>query len=360
MYIQCTKKLLAKLEQPYGVLPNPPEAFYCWHASIFEQRDIMYVVMMNDLTGEEVFFEVETFKDFNKKVLSEIRLGMRDTGASAKEASAYMKKAGPLTFGPTSDRSMVGELSGFTKRMKKFVDMMEGFKEILDDPQKREELFAAVDEMFEMTKPALQKSNAFVGKDEITPMVALDVKLILTGDKQVKRSFLVPLHISFATLHIILQIGFGWYDNHLHEFSLKKDSVTIGMKLGDMGIEEDDDDMLDEEETMLSDFIPSERSFRYLYDLGDLWEHVIRVGKVTTVKGGPFVECTGGKGSTPPEDCGGAVGYENLCEILGDPTHEEYDEMLDWAGDDFDAGFDKAFINEELQELQFVPHPSRS
>jgi len=132
------------------------------------------------------------------------------------------------------------------------------------------------------------------------------------------------------------------------------------MKLGDMGFEEDDDDVLDEDETMLSDFIPSEQSFRYLYDFGDLWEHVIKVGKVTTVRGGPFVECTGGEGSTPPEDCGGIVGYENLCEILSDPKQEEYDEMLDWAGDDFDAGFDKTFINEELKGLQFIPHPSRS
>jgi len=36
MYIQCTQKLLAKLKQPYGILPNPPDVVYCWHANFFE------------------------------------------------------------------------------------------------------------------------------------------------------------------------------------------------------------------------------------------------------------------------------------------------------------------------------------
>lgn len=360
MYIQCTKKLLDKLEQPYGVLPNPPEAFYCWHASMFEQNEIMYVVMMNDFTGEEIFFEVPSFKDFNIKMHSEIRVQMGDSGASAKEVSAYLKKAGPLTFGPTSDRSLVGELSGFTRRMKKFVAMMDNLTEILADPDQRDEMMTAVGEMFGTTKPARKKAKTVAGNDEMTPMVTLHAELVLTGRKRVKRSFLLPLHITFGTLHMILQIGFGWYNSHLHEFSLMKDTVTVGMKQDDMGLEEDDDDVLDENKTIISDFIPFEQSFSYLYDFGDSWQHIIKVGKLQAFEGDPYVECIGGKGSTPPEDCGGKYGYDNLCEILRDPTHEEYDEMLEWAGDDFEAGFDQDFINKELKKLQFVPHPGSS
>ncbi len=364
MYIQCTKKLLDNLEQPYGALPNPPDPLYCWHASIFEQGGIMFVVMMNDLTGQDLFFDVSSFRDFSKRVLSEMRLEMRDAGATAKEVTAYMKKAGPITFGPTSDRSLVGELSGLTKRMKKFATMMEDLRDILADPEQREDLLSFVEDMLDdhdsTSKSARNTSRPIVGKDEITPMVALHAELILSGNKRVKRSFLLPLHITFGTLHIILQIGFGWYNSHLHEFSLKKDTVTVGMKLGDMGLEEDDEDVLDENETMLSDFIPDEQEFGYLYDFGDGWQHIIKVGKVTNVKGGPFVECTGGEGSTPPEDCGGMYGYDDLCAVLSDPKSERYLELLDWAGDDFDAGFDIDFINEELERLEFVPHSSRS
>ncbi len=364
MYIQCTKKLLDKLEQPHGALPNPPEPYYCWHASFFEESEQLFVVMMNDFNGEEFFFEVESFKEFNKRVVKEIRLGMKDAGAPAKEISAYIKEGGPLTFGPTSDRSKVAQLSGFTKRMKKFAFMMESLMGIMADPEHREELITMVDEMLDdrdgpLSGSQRSKQKKGVYDNEITPMVALDAELVLTGDKRVKRSFLVPLHVPFGVLHLVLQIGFGWYDSHLHEFSLKGDTVKIGIKLPDMGFG-DNSDVLDEHATMLSDYLPAERKFEYLYDFGDDWEHIIKVGEVKNFTGGPFVRCTGGEGSTPPEDCGGMYGYDDLCEVLGDPTHERYEELLDWAGDDFDAGFDQEFINEQLDSLQFVPHPTRS
>ncbi len=356
MYIQCTKKMLAKLEQPYGELPNPPREYFCWHASVFEEGDHQYVVMMNDHDGEEVFFELDSFKDLNKKIEEEIQLGMQDMGATEKETAAYLKHAGPVLFGPTSDRSKAAQLGGFTRRMRKFVLMMEGLLEMLADPERRDELAAALDVVLGEDPNALSQAKAIDTTNEMTPMVSLDVELILTGKKRVKRSFLVPLHINFATLHIILQIGFGWYNNHLHEFSLKQDSVTIGMKMEEMDFDEFED-VLDENFTVLSEYIPGERRFGYLYDFGDSWEHVIKVGPVKQFEGGPFVICTGGEGSTPPEDCGGMHGYDDLCEVLQDPKHERYDELFEWAGDDFDVGFDQEFINEELGALQFIPHP---
>ena len=38
----------------------------------------------------------------------------------------------------------------------------------------------------------------------------------------------------------------------------------------------------------------------------------------------------------PPEDCGGVYGYYNLLQILRDPSHEEYQSMLEWVGGKFD------------------------
>jgi hypothetical protein len=40
-------------------------------------------------------------------------------------------------------------------------------------------------------------------------------------------------------------------------------------------------------------------------------------------------------GRCPPDDCGGAPGYENLLVILAGPDHEEHDEMLVWCGGQF-------------------------
>jgi hypothetical protein len=49
-----------------------------------------------------------------------------------------------------------------------------------------------------------------------------------------------------------------------------------------------------------------------------------------------YPACIAGEGACPPEDCGGPGGYENLKGLLGGPPSVERDEMLEWAGDDFD------------------------
>ena len=44
----------------------------------------------------------------------------------------------------------------------------------------------------------------------------------------------------------------------------------------------------------------------------------------------------GGERAGPPEDCGGLPGYEHFLEVLSDPGHEEYGDLKDWIGGDFD------------------------
>lgn len=78
--------------------------------------------------------------------------------------------------------------------------------------------------------------------------------------------------------------------------------------------------------------------FTYLYDFGDDWYHTI---KVMSTDYSPLLPDQdfgryGGRRACPPEDCGGPWGYVRLLEILADPRHEEYEEMREWTGDDFD------------------------
>ena len=40
---------------------------------------------------------------------------------------------------------------------------------------------------------------------------------------------------------------------------------------------------------------------------------------------------TGGR-RCPPEDIGGAPGFENFLEAIADPNHEEHPEILEWLG----------------------------
>jgi pRiA4b ORF-3-like protein len=63
--------------------------------------------------------------------------------------------------------------------------------------------------------------------------------------------------------------------------------------------------------------------------------------------------CVDGQNACPPEDCGGAGGYAELLAALGDPEHEEHEDLLDWLGDGFDpASFDLIAVNVALQHLR--------
>lgn len=92
----------------------------------------------------------------------------------------------------------------------------------------------------------------------------------------------------------------------------------------------------------------------YTYDFGDDWEHNISVEKVLAPEPGlAYPACTGGNRHGPPEDCGGAYGYHNLLEILGDPNHDDPEEMREWVGEDFDPeAFSVDDINQSLAHFQ--------
>ena len=61
----------------------------------------------------------------------------------------------------------------------------------------------------------------------------------------------------------------------------------------------------------------------------------------------PF--CVKGALNCPPEDCGGIWGYYRMFQILGNPAHEEHEDMLEWVGEDFNSEmFDLEDINRKL------------
>jgi hypothetical protein len=57
-----------------------------------------------------------------------------------------------------------------------------------------------------------------------------------------------------------------------------------------------------------------------------------------------------GERASPPEDCGGIWGYEELLEALSDPDHPDHEDMLEWVGGQFaPEAFDLEGVNKELQ-----------
>lgn len=163
------------------------------------------------------------------------------------------------------------------------------------------------------------------------------------------RRILVPCTYSFWDLHVAIQDSMGWLDCHLHQFTvdlpLTGEKVCIGIPSEDL--------FPGEEPTLPGWRIPiaalftlQSRTAKYEYDFGDGWVHKVQMEKVLPLqKGTAFPDCVAGKRACPPEDCGGPRGYSNLLETIGDPSHEDHAEMLEWLGGSFDPeAFDPKLV----------------
>ena len=162
----------------------------------------------------------------------------------------------------------------------------------------------------------------------------------------------VPSSVTLEELHDTIQAAFGWEDYHMWAFETK---------LGEYGIPHPELDTLDASAKSLLEVAAGTRSrISYTYDFGDNWKHEIVVEGVTQAEAGvSYPRCLTGKRACPPEDCGGAWGYDHLLDVLADPQHEEHADRLDWLGldsaDQFDpAAFDLAETNAELSSLAIV------
>jgi hypothetical protein len=149
----------------------------------------------------------------------------------------------------------------------------------------------------------------------------------------------VPASATLPELHDILQAAVGWSDAHLHQFLT--DDTTYGVPDKDLvGIQQD------ETGVRLRD-LPD--TFGYAYDLGDGWEHEVRVIGAGTGEPG----CVYGEGACPPEDCGGPPGYQHLLEVLADPAHDEHDQLRRWVGPraDFDQEETDRHVRQAVGEV---------
>lgn len=180
-------------------------------------------------------------------------------------------------------------------------------------------------------------------------MKIYQIQIALKGIKpKIWRRVLVQSDLFLKDLHKIIQTSMGWTNSHLHQFI--KDRTYYQER------SEDDDfwnefKNVDYKEIKISDLLKKEKDkIVYEYDFGDGWAHDIVLEKIHPYeKDKQFPICLTGKMNCPPEDCGGIWGYSNMLEILKNPEDEEYDEILEWLGEEFDPEYFE--INEVNQML---------
>ena len=162
------------------------------------------------------------------------------------------------------------------------------------------------------------------------------------------RRIQVKSDTTLEKLHSIIQTVMGWYNSHLHQFII--DGIYYGLADPDF-----DFDIKNERGVKLESVVSQVKdSFIYEYDFGDSWEHKVLLEKITSFENGVnYPTCLDGKRACPPEDCGGIWGYYDLLETLKDPSDPEYEETLEWIGEEFDPEFfDLDEINDELKRFK--------
>lgn len=169
---------------------------------------------------------------------------------------------------------------------------------------------------------------------------------LLDIEPAIWRRFVVPASITLDRLHDVIQIVMGWTDSHLHEFTIGNKRYTE--------YPESNEDGLACGRYRLGDLIKQKgRTFRYLYDFGDSWEHelVLEESRYFNPELRTELACLDGQRSCPPEDVGGVPGYFEFLNALKDPNHEEHESYTEWSGGNFDSErFDPELINWELMK----------
>jgi len=174
------------------------------------------------------------------------------------------------------------------------------------------------------------------------------------------RRIQVPGKVTLEELHQILQSVMGWWDYHLHAFTIHGEYYgdPAHDELGELGTK-------DESRFQLNQLIKEKGvRFDYEYDFGDGWEHTLLVEEIFPAeKGVYYPRCVKGRRACPPEDVGGVWGYEEFLEVLKDSEDSEHDEYLEWIGGEYDPEtFDLDEVNERMRGVRGVDEiwPQRS
>lgn len=176
----------------------------------------------------------------------------------------------------------------------------------------------------------------------------------------------VPAVTRLGDLHTLLQAVMGWEDAHLHvfEFAGRRYSENAGLGLGPPD--------RDEHAARVGDVLRRKGAKgTYLYDFGDHWSHGITVEEIGGAEpGAVYPRLLDGRGSCPPEDCGGVPGFEYLRHLRDHPGeitggyHGDTEEQRGWVelleSDDLDLEEARRKLREALGTLSVVEEPAHA
>jgi pRiA4b ORF-3-like protein len=183
------------------------------------------------------------------------------------------------------------------------------------------------------------------------PVEIYQIKVTLRDSQPlIWRRVQVSSDTTLAKVHRILQCVMGWQDAHLHEFVIQGQQYGLPEKdhIGPRTTK-------DERQYKLGEvFSGQDSQFRYDYDFGDNWVHVLFIEKTfPPQEATSYPVCLAGARACPPEDVGGIPAYEAFLEALKDANHPVHEECLDSIGGAFDPeAFDVNEPNRLLRAMR--------
>jgi Plasmid pRiA4b ORF-3-like protein len=183
----------------------------------------------------------------------------------------------------------------------------------------------------------------------------LQLKVTINDTKPpIFRRLIVSNDTSFFELHHIIQIAMGWQNFHLFEFRFN--DYVIGIPTEAFEEEASGQETVIDADTITLGEVLSDvnDTMIYTYDFGDNWEHEITVEKINADATDYIAPiCIEGNLSCPPEDCGGAPGFEHLFKVIKDNQHPDHEQMLNWLDENYtQEGFDIDDVNATLASLE--------
>lgn len=185
-----------------------------------------------------------------------------------------------------------------------------------------------------------------------------NVRIELEGiEPAIYRQILIDPDIKLSQFHKIIQSLFDWTNSHPHQF-FASNTYYVNPRI----VPIDSPNMINYGKLKLSDILyPRRKKIYYEYDFGDSWIHLITLKGVQELEEVFVVRCIGGQRNSPPEDCGGIFGFEEILTTLSRPNSDEYKELIEWLGEDYDPlYFDLEERNYFLRRFNKISAPKKT
>jgi hypothetical protein len=134
----------------------------------------------------------------------------------------------------------------------------------------------------------------------------------------------------------------GWNGSHLSAFEMPKSGLNIMTNPWS-----DDEEQFGDrngKKVKLSDLLPDEKKFIFVYDMGDNWEHEVVVEDVRENYPALYPAVLAYEGNCPPDDCGGVWSYMDMLK-------EDDEDVKEWLEEN-SMIYDMKETNDELKNIK--------